>query len=259
MGVRGYVILFFVSAWMFFLGILVGRGTAPVSFDTTGFQAALARLALESKVAPVLPEAADLDFYDVLKKPAPTGKGRRITALDGEILPAARRKSIKGRTTASGLEIKLSRKAMTRRVASDGSKKTELKSSRQSALLSSALSSSGAGKSLSPAQGPEPHSVSPLAADPPASARAASRGGADSGAVYTIQVAAFRALEDVLKKKEEIEAKGYTCYRTMAKKDNTIWHRLRIGSFKTRKEARRVLERLRADHMQGMIIQKDGT
>ena len=37
-------IIFFVSAWMFVLGVLVGRGTAPVHFDIESLQKELAAL-----------------------------------------------------------------------------------------------------------------------------------------------------------------------------------------------------------------------
>lgn len=38
------LLLFFVSGWMFFLGVLVGRGTAPVKFDIDKLQKELALL-----------------------------------------------------------------------------------------------------------------------------------------------------------------------------------------------------------------------
>ena len=38
------VSIFFISAWMFALGILVGRGTAPVRFDIHQLQKELAEL-----------------------------------------------------------------------------------------------------------------------------------------------------------------------------------------------------------------------
>ena len=39
-----YLLVFFVAAWMFVLGVLVGRGTAPVHFDTQALQEELAAL-----------------------------------------------------------------------------------------------------------------------------------------------------------------------------------------------------------------------
>ncbi|MDP7417006.1 MAG: hypothetical protein QF888_03315, partial [Desulfobacterales bacterium] len=42
-----FSVIFFVAAWMFFLGILVGRGTAPVKFNIEKLQKKLAALKAE--------------------------------------------------------------------------------------------------------------------------------------------------------------------------------------------------------------------
>jgi cell division protein FtsN len=73
-----YVLVFLISAWMFFLGVLVGRGTVPVSFDIQELQrqvAELKRQALqrEQSKAPKMPSDAPepkpvLGFYDELKR-----------------------------------------------------------------------------------------------------------------------------------------------------------------------------------------------
>ena len=75
-----YLLLFCVAAWMFLLGILVGRGTAPVHFDTQALQKELAAL----RDSMVKKERADvekairgenekmpLEFYEALKKDGP--------------------------------------------------------------------------------------------------------------------------------------------------------------------------------------------
>ena len=70
-------IIVFVSAWMFVLGILVGRGTAPVHFDIQKLQNELAALKeavlkKERKRFSVPSDAFDkgqeLDFYEALKE-----------------------------------------------------------------------------------------------------------------------------------------------------------------------------------------------
>ena len=69
--------IFFVAAWMFFLGILVGRGTAPVKFDIEKLQKKLAALKaadINEKLARFKIDSdfdkhkADLDFYEDLQK-----------------------------------------------------------------------------------------------------------------------------------------------------------------------------------------------
>ncbi len=69
-----FVIIFLISAWMFFLGVLVGRGTAPVSFDIEKIHKDLAFLreqafkndqSAQEKVPKI---RNNLGFYEALKK-----------------------------------------------------------------------------------------------------------------------------------------------------------------------------------------------
>lgn len=71
-----YLLVFFVAAWMFVLGILVGRGTAPVTFDTQALQKELAAMrdAMMQKEQEAVEKAirgedeqAPLEFYEALK------------------------------------------------------------------------------------------------------------------------------------------------------------------------------------------------
>ena len=70
-------LFFFACGWMFVLGILVGRGTAPVKFDTKKLQEELASLKaavikkerLRFKIDSVAAgNKTDMDFYEGLKK-----------------------------------------------------------------------------------------------------------------------------------------------------------------------------------------------
>lgn len=69
-------LLFLVSGWMFVLGVLVGRGTAPVNFDIQALQKELMALKesvlkQESRAIETPPGKTDskaaFDFYEVLK------------------------------------------------------------------------------------------------------------------------------------------------------------------------------------------------
>jgi len=75
-----YLLLFCVAAWMFILGILVGRGTAPVHFDTQALQNELAALrdSMIQKERETVERAirgedekTPLEFYEALKKDGP--------------------------------------------------------------------------------------------------------------------------------------------------------------------------------------------
>lgn len=71
-------LLFFISAWMFFLGILVGRGTSPVHFDIDRLQkelAALKKSSIQKEIkrykinSPDSLEKSDFGFHKTLKSP----------------------------------------------------------------------------------------------------------------------------------------------------------------------------------------------
>lgn len=77
-----------VSFWMFCLGILVGRGTAPVHFDIKALQkqlAALKQASVEKSRKGYLAKKPPLKFYEALKAPPETAP----PALAG-IPPAAK-------------------------------------------------------------------------------------------------------------------------------------------------------------------------
>jgi len=70
-------LLVLISAWMFVLGVLVGRGTAPVDFDIAELQKELIALKesiirqqqeKETVEIPTFKEEKELDFYEALKK-----------------------------------------------------------------------------------------------------------------------------------------------------------------------------------------------
>ena len=72
--------LFGVAVWMFILGMLVGRGTAPIEFDTQALQKELAALrdSMAKKERDAIEKAMRggdekdaVDFYEDLKKDSP--------------------------------------------------------------------------------------------------------------------------------------------------------------------------------------------
>lgn len=77
----GWVVIFcFTSAWIFLLGILVGRGMSPVKFDMDNLQKELTALKialikkeqqLTKKDTNILADKPDFDFHENLKKPKP--------------------------------------------------------------------------------------------------------------------------------------------------------------------------------------------
>lgn len=91
----GLCLLFLVSGWMFVLGILVGRGTAPVNFDIQALQKEL--LALKESMVKQEKRAMETDsaktgakssfeFYEALKKKE---KDEQVQLIEKKVLPKA--------------------------------------------------------------------------------------------------------------------------------------------------------------------------
>jgi len=201
-------IIFFVSAWMFVLGVLVGRGTAPVHFDIESLQKELAALkeAVQKKEqewyrnrSEAVPDKPDLEFHEALKK--------------------------------SRVEPRLELNAGRSEKAIENLKKV-------------------------PAEEKKTLENKPELVAPAEAGKLASGNGEDAGN-FTIQVAALREANFADVKVAELSRKGYPAYRTTAMVPGKgTWHRVRIGSFKDRSEALRMLERLKKENISGIIVQK---
>jgi len=83
-------VMFVVSAWMFFLGVLTGRGCAPLQVDVKSLQSRLAELSQkEQKYYKINQKAAQdksaLGFYEALKKTEKKDeKNRRTSSLSSK-------------------------------------------------------------------------------------------------------------------------------------------------------------------------------
>jgi len=91
----GLCLLFLISGWMFVLGVLVGRGTAPVNFDIQALQKELMALkesmvkqekrAMETDAAKTGAKSS-FEFYEALKK---KGKDEQIQIIEKKTLAEA--------------------------------------------------------------------------------------------------------------------------------------------------------------------------
>jgi hypothetical protein len=101
-------LILFISAWMFVLGVLVGRGTAPVHFDIEKLQKELAALrsaVLEKELkrykinSPDSPDKPELGYHEALKAPDHDARRGKKTSVRAK---AKRRKK-----TGQGLKKKM--------------------------------------------------------------------------------------------------------------------------------------------------------
>ncbi len=250
-----YGLYFIIAAWMFALGIMVGRGSSPVTFDTESFQDRLETIAREFGEKETPEERVDLKFYDALNSPVRhevSGRKER----SGEIVPKREvfsPEAILGQKATGNVPVKTSKKSATlNRHAVVVAKKK-------------AKSVADSGKSAPEAVN-LPKTKKALATVPKqktASVTKAKTRANDTKAVtsqagrYTIQVAAYKAFSDAVTQMAILEKKGFDAYRVKGKKGGVVWYRVRTGAFKDYQSAAAQLGKLKQAKIDGMIIKKD--
>lgn len=233
-GVLKYGAILLVVSGMFVVGILVGRGTSPVSFDTRKFQKRLADIAGRYEEKNSGAEKVKLEFYDALDDPVPskTTVKKAVpakpdipqplpvkTAADKVIekkAPALPEPSVPPPVVKADSPVPVKQSLKFKTVK----KKT-------AAISGSAGSETGTPEPSIPESGP-----------------------------YTIQVASYPDFKDALAHMADLEKKGFPVHRTTWTGDGKTWYRVRVGAFPTMEAARKYLERLNAQKIDGMIIKR---
>ena len=208
-------VIFLLCAWMFVIGILVGRGTAPVKFKIDGLQTKLEvprQKPNEKQKGPAQGEdeieedKTNFGFYEALpedrqdtnideKKPAPV--------VSKKVEPSPAKKPSPTNAEKAAPESKSKKQA---------DQKTGFKKKQPAKQLVAAKS-----------------------------------GAQPTGKVYTIQVAAFKSKneKDANRLIDKLKSKDYAAYRTISKvKDKGIWIRVRVGKYKSRAETSSTLKKL---------------
>jgi cell division protein FtsN len=223
------VAMFFVSAWMFGIGVLVGRGTSPLKIDINELQKKLqiARNELQKKEQRQSPEKSDqdkdkpeLEFYETLKK---NGEGAKISeipsppVIEKKIGPALPKTPVKPKKESK------KRLTKTRNKASEPAVPPETE----------------------PVEKSKPQPAAPKTKPQPV------------GKSYTVQVAAFKAAGDADKLVAELKQKGFSAYRAIGKVPGTgIWYRVRVGEFKNKAEAGSTIAKLKKAGKKPMWVEK---
>ena len=223
------VAAFFICAWMFVIGILVGRGTSPLKFDINKLQKEL-QIATEKlkqkeknqsdRKGNSPREKPELEFYEALKKDR---QETDIAAAPAPPPPAKKSEPPPPKTSATSKKTSMKRRTKT------GSKATvPVESARKTPKAAS----------VPPSEAPRPRAES---ADRP----------------YAIQVAAFKAAGDADKMVAELKQKGFAAYRRFDKIPNKgIWYRVRVGDYKNKAEAGGIMAKLKKAGYKGMLVKK---
>ncbi len=231
-------IYIFIAGWMFLLGIMVGRGTSPVTFDTEQFQKRLEIIANEFGENKKPDEKVNLQFYEVLDNPSPE-----------ESKPV--KKSSKVTTKVATKEIVPLKEPDTEKIVLKTSKKREtLKKSSNKISPPEEIPIKKSTK-IDPVKHKEKLSDN----EKNQKVKTAVKKEATPG-IYTIQIAAYKHFKDAVTQMASLDEKGFSSYRTKGEKDGITWYRVRTGEFSTHEEAKKFKLKLDKAKIKSMIIKK---
>ncbi len=212
-----YLLVFFIAAWMFVLGVLVGRGTAPVQFDTQALQKELAALrdAMLKKEREAVEKAvrgedekAPLEFYEALKKDGPD------TAVQLPLNPAL--------------------------TAGPPPRKDTVESAPPPHKLRAALMAKKATVLAQPTVANTPSTASETA---------------QASGNLTIQVASLKDPAAAERIVANLKKEGYSAYLSrIVIADQGLWFRVRVGSYRDREQAAADLDRLRREQKKPILV-----
>jgi cell division protein FtsN len=224
-GILKYSVYMFIAAWMFLLGIMVGRGTSPVKFDTQKFQKRLEIIADDFGAQKKIPDKIDLKFYDVLDRPEleelVAHKKNVVNNGEKEILPAKE-------NVTDSIPLKTSKKKQT-------FKKEKIKeiSEYKPAQKSAPKQNSESKTENSNNQPNKPKVIK---------------------GKYIVQIAAYKDFTDAVSQMAVLQKKGFSSYRVKGQTDGVTWYRVRSGPFISFEEAKKFKKKLEKIKINSLII-----
>jgi cell division septation protein DedD len=212
------VVVFIVSGWMFGMGVMVGRDTAPIRFDLDQLKKTLGALQKTERApkrgAPAadpaqMKEKTKLDFYEVLPKSRDDADMPKLPKPPPAEATAAKPAAAAPKAPEQRTEAKTDKHAVAQ-----------------------------------PA--PPAHQVAPAA--PSAAA---------PGQVFTVQISAVKSETEARRLAERLRHSGYAAHvEATALPDKSTWYRVRMGEFPTRESARGTVDRLKKDGISSMVVPK---
>jgi cell division septation protein DedD len=234
--IAGWVfVIFFLCAWMFVLGILVGRGTAPVKFDIAAIEKKIETSKKDDLKKPekkpahkdsaTLKDKTKLEFYEALKE---NSEDTKVPALQ------------KPKVIKQKIE-----KPAEKAVSQKPPETTPQKPTSAEAVSQKA----GAQKS----QPDKTSQKKPSTKEKVAAVKKTST----TGPIYTIQAASVKNAKDADRLIQKLKKSGYPAYRAIGKVPGKgIWFRVRIGEYNSKIEARRTLDKLKKLGLKPILIKK---
>jgi cell division protein FtsN len=226
------VVIFLLCGWMFVLGVLVGRDTAPIKFDIKKLQSKQTDSGQKGKAenqgnAPGDPVAVKdktkLGFYERLpgdQKDTTVPEPGKQAEGNQKPKPAVQPK------TSGTTSKQPAPKAVAKKVQPQ--KATPQKSALKTKEKEQKKVSAAGKKSTAP-----------------------------TGAVYTVQAASFKKAKDADQLVARLKQKGFPAYRTLGKvPQKGIWFRIRIGKYNSRTEANKTLNRLKKLGFKPIVVKE---
>lgn len=213
-------LIVFISVWMFVLGVMVGRGMAPVNLEAGKLEQELAeekaRMLEEKQEAEVSAAAGQTDekpqlgFYEALKNP-----GKEADFKPAEPAKPVRRKPAGREPAAPAVRPRPTVTAPTKPVS-------------RPKIKPPAAPKTDSGPK------PAPASVS---------------------GHFTVQVASVQDIKGAEKMVAGLRAKGYQAYQIRSDIDGKgVWYRIRVGGFEDRGDAEKMLKKLKNDKYGGIVV-----
>lgn len=275
----GWGLVFFaVSGLMFTMGVLVGRGTAPIAFDINQLEKDLEDLQktfasnTPDEKGAKLSDKPDLEFYDKLKEGKEDDSQLNVKTISKSRIPNSK-DEMPLVSTSPGDEADAPGETDAEAPEEEDAPSETLAESTKSpktveALQENAIVKRGEEENSTTTEPLKPipdaskdrlaaaEITKPSVVSPPPKLPEATISSPGTGR-YTIQVASFKNIEDADKLVKTLGVKGFSAYRTIGKTiESGIWYRVRIGSYTSREDAQKTLHALTAKQIQGIVIDK---
>lgn len=268
-GIRKYLIYACLAGWMFFLGVVVGRGLSPVNFDTREFSRKLETLVNGSGQKKEIGKKVDLKFYENLDKPAAQDSVQaKHTSLSSSAEKEPIKEAVKETVKESEKETaKIQAKPQVKDAPKEAAKEAIKESQKEQARETHKEPIKELPKE--PVKEPVKESVktvkkelvkktapAPAAAPPaPAPATVADKPlSKESKGAYTIQVASYKSYEEAVSRISALEGKGFASYQVKVEKEGSALYRVKMGPFETYDAAKEFKTKLDKAKIDAIIV-----
>ena len=266
-GIRKFLIYACIAGWMFFLGIVVGRGTSPVTFDTREFSKKLEKMANIPDSKKEVSKKVDFKFYEDLDNPITQEKLTSKNPLpanipEKETVKEPPREPVKETVKEIAKEprkepAKEVKKEPVKEPAKEAKKEPVKEPVKEAAKKESAKQESV--KEIKKESVKEP--VKEVTKEPVKETVKEAAKEPEKSVVkeppYTIQIAAYKSFQEAVSKMAELEEKGFSSYRVKGEKDGITMYRVRIGPFETYNVAKEFKIRLDKAKVDAMIMKRE--